>query len=96
MCLLWEKTDETCLTGSLLKACLALGDDSEDLDAFVALDERDDIQFTEESLKCSRDICMQEVLTVFYSKGNEGPEVKIGRREKLHATECRRGEMCPK
>lgn len=29
-----EQTDETCLTGSLLKAFVALEDDSEDLDAF--------------------------------------------------------------
>lgn len=83
-----EQTDETCLTGSLLKAFLALEDDSEDLDAFVAVDERDDIQFTEESLKCSWDICMQEVLTVIYSKGSEGPEMI----KRFHATECRKEE----
>lgn len=72
------KDQQTCLTGSLLKALLALEDDSEDLDAFVTLDERDDIQFTEESLKCSWDICMQEVLTVIYSKGSEGPKFRGG------------------
>lgn len=79
-----EQTDETCLTGSRLKAFLTLEDDSEDLDAFLAVDERDDIQFTEESVKCTGDIGMQKVLTVVYSKGSEGPE--------LHVTECRREE----
>lgn len=77
-----RKTDEKCLTGSLLKLFSALEDDSEDLDAFVALDERNDIQFTEESLKCSWDICMQEVLTDIYSKGSEGPEQKRERKWK--------------
>lgn len=57
------ETGMTCLIGSLLKAFLVLEDDSEVLDAFVALDESDDIQVTKASVKCSWDICMQEALT---------------------------------
>lgn len=72
------KTDEKCLTGSLLKLFSALEDDSEDLDAFVALHERNDIQFREESLKCSWDICMQEVLTESTGRAVKG----LSKREK--------------